>query len=66
MNYDKIPSELKSLKQWVCAWNTSVREWRHFLRLSTSERAHPQMRQVANMLKEDFTRMYPALFEGIR
>ena len=23
MNYDKIPSELKSLKQWVCAWNTS-------------------------------------------
>ena len=47
MNYDKIPSELKSLKQLVCAWNTSVR-------------------QVENMLKGAFTRMYQALFEDIR
>ena len=57
-----LPNSLKT----ELVMTANVREWRHFLRLRTSERAHPQMRQVANMLKEAFTRMYPALFEDIR
>ena len=57
-----LPNSLKT----ELVMTANVREWRHFLRLRTSERAHPQMRQVANMLKETFTRTYPALFEDIK
>jgi len=28
----------------------NLREWRHFLKLRTSNAAHPQIREVANML----------------
>lgn len=31
MDYSRIPTELKNLKQWVCAWdrerNSNVRGW---------------------------------------
>ena len=29
---------------------TNFREWRHILRLRTSKKAHPQMREIANMI----------------
>lgn len=43
----------------------NIREWRHFFRLRTAERAHPQMRECAVPLLEDFRSRIPALFEDI-
>ena len=42
-----------------------LREWRHFLRLRTSEASHPQMREVANMLLEAFQEKVPVIFDEI-
>ncbi|MCQ2421330.1 MAG: FAD-dependent thymidylate synthase [Clostridia bacterium] len=42
-----------------------LREWRHFLRLRTSEASHPQMREVANMLLEAFREKVPVIFDEI-
>lgn len=42
-----------------------LREWRHFLRLRTSEASHPQMREVANMLLEAFREKIPVIFDEI-
>lgn len=41
----------------------NLREWRHFLRLRTSLRAHPQMREVANILGATLKNRYPVFFE---
>jgi len=43
----------------------NLREWRHFFRLRTSERAHPQMREVAVPLLEDFKKKIPVVFDDI-
>ena len=40
----------------------NLREWRHFLRLRTSERAHPQMRQVALKIFDVLKEKLPAIF----
>ena len=40
----------------------NLREWRHFLRLRTSEAAHPQMRLLAEMLQEELARLVPVVF----
>jgi thymidylate synthase (FAD) len=40
-------------------------EWRHFLRLRTSRRAHPQMREIAIPLLRAFRHYLPTLFEDI-
>ncbi len=42
-----------------------LREWRHFLRLRTSEASHPQMREVANMLLAAFREKVPVIFDEI-
>jgi len=31
----------------------NMQEWSHFLKLRTSPKAHPQMQEIANMIKED-------------
>ena len=41
----------------------NIREWRHFFRLRTSKKAHPQMREVAIPLFEVFKERLPLLFE---
>ena len=56
-----LPNSLKT----EIAMTTNLREWRHFLKLRTSEKAHPQMREVANMVKEKFMNAIPILFEDI-
>lgn len=41
----------------------NLREWRHFLKLRTSLAAHPQIRQIANMILEEFRRLIPVIVE---
>lgn len=43
----------------------NLREWRHFFRLRTSERAHPQMREVAVPLLNRMKELLPVVFEDI-
>jgi len=40
-------------------------EWRHFLRVRTSPKAHPQMREVAISLLRAFKQYLPTIFEDI-
>ena len=43
----------------------NFREWRHFLRLRTSPKAHPQMREIAEMLRAELVKISPVCFEDI-
>lgn len=43
----------------------NFREWRHFFTLRCSSAAHPQMRQVANMILEQFKERYPLFVEDL-
>ena len=43
----------------------NLREWRHILKLRTSPKAHPQMRQVANMILAVFKENLPMVFEDV-
>ena len=54
-----LPNSLKT--EIVITMN--LREWRHFFRLRTSKKAHPQMRQISRMILEYFKENIPAVFE---
>lgn len=41
---------------------TNFREWRHFLRLRTSPKAHPQMREIAKAIGRILLRESPEVF----
>lgn len=43
----------------------NLREWRHFLKLRTSEAAHPQIRALAVELRDKLREAVPAVFEDI-
>lgn len=43
----------------------NLREWRHFLKLRTSIAAHPQMREVAIMIFDEFKKNIPVIFDDI-
>jgi thymidylate synthase (FAD) len=43
----------------------NYRAWRHFFKLRTSKRAHPQMREIACALLEKFKEVLPVLFDDI-
>lgn len=43
----------------------NLREWRHFFRLRCSPAAHPQMRQIANMILNQFKQTFPLFVEDI-
>ncbi len=43
----------------------NLREWRHFFRLRTAERAHPQMREAVIPLLEEFKKRIPLIFDDI-
>lgn len=53
-----LPNSLKT----ELVMTANIREWRHFLKLRTSERAHPQMREVACMLGKMLAEKYPVFF----
>jgi thymidylate synthase (FAD) len=40
----------------------NLREWRHFLKLRTSNKAHPQMVEVANLIKDALLSRCPNVF----
>lgn len=56
-----LPNSLKT--EIVVTMN--LREWRHFFNLRTSEKAHPQMREVACAILEEFQRKIPIIFDNI-
>lgn len=56
-----LPNSLKT--EIVVTMN--LREWRHFFKLRTSEKAHPQMREVACAILEEFQKRIPVIFDGI-
>lgn len=56
-----LPNSLKT--EIIVTMN--LREWRHFLKLRTSRRAHPQMREIAIPLLQWFQSNIPVIFEDI-
>lgn len=42
-----------------------IREWRHFIRLRGAGAAHPQMRQVALMIRDTLAEKYPIFFRDL-
>ncbi|MCD8198196.1 MAG: FAD-dependent thymidylate synthase [Lachnospiraceae bacterium] len=57
-----LPNSLKT--EIVVTMN--LREWRHFFRLRTSEKAHPQMREVAAMALREMQHKIPVIFDDIQ
>lgn len=57
-----LPNSLKT--EIVVTMN--LREWRHFFKLRTAKRAHPQMREVACALLVEFQRRIPVIFDDIK
>lgn len=43
----------------------NLREWRHFFRLRCDPAAHPQMRQVANLMLGEFKNAVPVVFDDL-
>lgn len=43
----------------------NLREWRHILKLRTAKDAHPQMRQIANMILKILKEKLPVIFEDL-
>lgn len=56
-----LPNSLKT--EIIVTMN--LREWRHFFRLRTSNRAHPQMREIAIPLLQRMREILPPIFEDI-
>ena len=68
--YQQLPPELaRSVLPMSLATEmvvtANLREWRHILKLRTGAKAHPQMRQVANMILDIFKAKLPVIFEDI-
>ena len=56
-----LPNSLKT--EIVITMN--IREWRHFFKLRTAEVAHPQMKEIARVMLEEFKKKVPVLFDDI-
>lgn len=52
-----LPNSLKT----EIVMTANLREWRHFLKLRTSPKAHPQMQQIANMILNIFKAELPII-----
>lgn len=57
-----LPNSLKT----EIFMTANLREWRHFLKLRTSSRAHPQMREVALKIYEILREKLPVVFSDIK
>ena len=53
-----------SLKTEIVA-TMDLREWRHFLKLRLSSAAHPQIREISQMMLEVFKEKLPVFFQDI-
>ena len=56
-----LPNSLKT----EIIMTANLREWRHFFKLRTSPKAHPQMRQIAIPLLLHMQKTIPVVFEDI-
>ena len=56
-----LPNSLKADISMTC----NFREWRHFFTLRRSKAAHPQMREIANMLYADLAPRCPSIFKDL-
>lgn len=56
-----LPNSIKT--ELVMTMN--LREWRHFFRLRTTKFAHPQMKEIADMILEEFRNRIPIIFDEI-
>ena len=56
-----LPNSLKT--EIMVTFN--LREWRHFFKLRCAPTAHPQMREVANMILKEMKNYIPLFFEDI-
>jgi len=56
-----LPNSLKT--EIVVTMN--LREWRHFFKLRTASRAHPQMREITIPMLEQFKDEVPLIFDDI-
>ena len=56
-----LPNSLKT--EIIVTMN--LREWRHFFKLRTSLRAHPQMREIACTILDEFKKRIPVVFDDI-
>ncbi len=56
-----LPNSLKT----EIVMTMNLREWRHFFKLRASQRAHPQMREIALMILEKLKQEIPIFFENI-
>ena len=62
--YNEMVAMPNSLKTEIIV-TMDLREWRHFFKLRTAERAHPQMREVAYMLLEEMKKRIDVVFDNI-
>lgn len=56
-----LPNSLKT----EVVMTANLREWATFFELRTADAAHPQMREVARPLLDDFKALIPVVFDGI-
>lgn len=56
-----LPNSLKS----EIVMTMNLREWRHFIKLRASSKAHPQMQEIALMIYQSFMDKIPSVFEDI-
>lgn len=56
-----LPNSLKT----EIIMTMNLREWRHFFRLRTSKRAHPQMREVCIPLYDAMHKLLPPVFDDV-
>lgn len=56
-----LPNSLKT----EIIMTMNLREWRHFLKLRTSNEAHPQMREVACLIHKALSTAVPIIFDNI-
>lgn len=56
-----LPNSIKT--ELVMTMN--LREWRHFFRLRSDKAAHPQMRELSDMILKIFKQKLPVLFDDL-
>lgn len=57
-----LPNSLKT--EIIVTMN--IREWRHFFYLRSDLAAHPQMREISNMILDMFAEYFPVFFEDVK
>lgn len=56
-----LPTSLKT--ELVMTMN--LREWRHFFRLRSGKGAHPQIKEISDLILEKFVKKYPVFFDDL-